>query len=694
MVSSLEALPNEILDSILEFLISHTLGRLRDCDHLDCMSLARLSQCSHFLNRRLEPLLYGTHDARNAALRDGCVTGNLPAIRKATSYGANPGVLRRYISNKAVLHVDQATGYREFSSLQLALKARQLEAFKLLLELGAGITPRDYSGVKGLDSQLKTFAERLAEVQSVAFLKAFVEARAETPYWQDGRKEECSQAKAVLSRLPFPEVVRWATPALLETLVDNGASLNQAFPSSFHDDPRKKRPMTPLGAACLRGDLEVFHLLVARGAQVNVDDSLRNEYSNGHTHIPIFVAAHYMAETGDPSMLDACVAGGADVNLPCHIHDPSLSPEAHFSRVPPYHVCTTPLLVYIKAIQLWDTATHLTPTEGVDHFIHALGANVVSPVATPFKRAYTNFNQELHDRNFEGIPSPVELLLVNCGIESLAIPEFFSTIRLLVQHNGTGPDLARILVRLDGQTDWSGDKPVVDVEGLWQQFLALLKPQWELLDQTAKDSLLRRVIVDKAGLRSRVGHPSVWIKCQAIGRTSISALVRAGADINCVASKNDPYPSRNTPLHQLVSSFVHTDCLVEDHLHDHPRGVYCPYTRDILESFGGFLAHLVNEGADPLAVDTSEHREDERTAIDTLLSPMRKGRIKHKGGTVEQGLMHFVAKLQGTRPATSYKGDRKNYDYDRWDAFKCIQWYGPNDCKVSNANVGYQNARW
>ncbi|KAK8119418.1 uncharacterized protein PG998_004044 [Apiospora kogelbergensis] len=618
MVSSLEALPNEILDSILEFLISHTLGRLRDCDHLDCMSLARLSQCSHFLNRRLEPLLYGTHDARNAALRDGCVTGNLPAIRKATSYGANPGVLRRYISNKAVLHVDQATGYREFSSLQLALKARQLEAFKLLLELGAGITPRDYSGVKGLDSQLKTFAERLAEVQSVAFLKAFVEARAETPYWQDGRKEECSQAKAVLSRLPFPEVVRWATPALLETLVDNGASLNQAFPSSFHDDPRKKRPMTPLGAACLRGDLEVFHLLVARGAQVNVDDSLRNEYSNGHTHIPIFVAAHYMAETGDP----------------------------------------------------------------------------ISPVATPFKRAYTNFNQELHDRNFEGIPSPVELLLVNCGIESLAIPEFFSTIRLLVQHNGTGPDLARILVRLDGQTDWSGDKPVVDVEGLWQQFLALLKPQWELLDQTAKDSLLRRVIVDKAGLRSRVGHPSVWIKCQAIGRTSISALVRAGADINCVASKNGPYPSRNTPLHQLVSSFVHTDCLVEDHLHDHPRGVYCPYTRDILESFGGFLAHLVNEGADPLAVDTSEHREDERTAIDTLLSPMRKGRIKHKGGTVEQGLMHFVAKLQGTRPATSYKGDRKNYDYDRWDAFKCIQWYGPNDCKVSNANVGYQNARW
>lgn len=508
MASPLEALPTEILDSILEYLINHRIGALRGYEHLDCMSLSRLSQCSHFLNNRLEPLLYGTIDARNAALRNGCMTGNLHAILKAASCGANPGVVRRYILNNAVVHAEQETSYREVSSLQVALKAEQLEAYNLLLDLGAGLTPHDYSNAKIMNSQLKAFAQRLAEPWNVAFLKAFVEARAETPYWKDNRRDNYSQAMAVVSRLPFAHVVRWASPTLLETLLDNGAPLNQEAPSSHWG---RKQPLTPLGAACLRGDVDVFNLLVARGAHVNIEDSLHSKYSTKYTHIPIFVAAQYMADKGNTNMLDACIGGGADVNRPCHIHLVP-SPEEYTQPELP-HVCTTPLLTYIESIESWNNACsgvakqHLTPSEGITHFIYALGAHVPSPVAPPVKRKFNNMDQELYDRTFAGIPSPVELLLTKWGIESLAMPEFYSVIKLLVEHGGTGPDLARILVRFDGQNEPSGGD-MVDLEGVWQQFLVLLVPQLEALDQISKNALLRRVMVDKAGMRHQVAHPS------------------------------------------------------------------------------------------------------------------------------------------------------------------------------------------
>jgi len=670
MTSLLEALPNEILDSILEYLINHDIGTLRRCDRLDCTSLSCLSQCSHFLNRRLEPLLYGTHAACSAALQNGCTTGNLHAIRKAVSCGANPSVIRRYLIKDAIVHDEQETDYREIHSLQVALKAGQLGAYKLLLDLGAGLTPHDYRDAKVMGSQLKAFAQRLAKPWNVAFLEAFVKARAETPYWKDDKSDNYSQAQAVIGSLPFPQVVGWASPALLETLLDNSASLYQTA-TSPHVDSEKKQPMTPLSAACLRGDVDVFNLLVARGAHVDIEDSLRNKYPTGHTHIPVFMAAHYMADKGNTNMVDACIAGGTDINRRCHIRVAPLPEE--YTRPELTHVCTTPLLTYLESIKSWDTISpgaakqHLTPSEGVAHFIHALGANIPSPVAPPIQRKYCNMDQELHDRTFAGIPSPVELLLGKWGIESLAIPEFFSVIKLLVEHGGTGPDLARILVRFEGQNEPS-DGDMVDVEGLWQQFLALLMPQLSSLDQIAKNALLRRVMVDKARMRHRVSHPSRWVKVRAVGRASISAVVRAGADINHVVDGSDTKPQ--TPLHQLISSFIHTDCLNEDYLHDHPEGYACPYTTDVIESFGDFLAFLVSEGADPLVEDTSKYCGDEKTAIDTLLSPMKEGRIENERGTVEKGLMQFVARLQGVSQAVDYTGDRKPYKESIWGLFR------------------------
>ncbi|OAL02789.1 hypothetical protein IQ06DRAFT_120165 [Phaeosphaeriaceae sp. SRC1lsM3a] len=699
--SPLEALPTEILDTILEYLIDHDIGTLRECEHLDCMSLSRLSQCSHFLNHRLEPLLYGTLDARNAALQNGCMTGNLLAIQKATSYGANPSIVQRYILNKAVCHAKQATGYRNVSSLQIALKAGQFEAYNLLLDLGAGLTPYDYSNPTIMNSQLKTFARKLTEPSNVAFLKAFVEARAETPYWKDNRRDNHSQALAVVGKIPFAHVVRWASPAILETLLDNGASLDQVAtlshvdmmkkkqpltPLSAADMMKKKQPLTPLSAACWRGDVEVFNLLVARGAHVDIEESLRNKYPADYTHIPIFMAARYMGEEGSTDMLDACIAGGADVNQLCHIHGIP-SPNVYTQSEPP-HVCTTPLLKYLESIKSWNTTSSgdfkqpLTPHKGIAHFLYVLGANVPSPVAPLVKRKFSNSDEELHDRTFAGVPSPVELLLAKWGIKSLAIPEFFSVLKLLVEHGGTGSDLGKMLVRFEGQNEPSGNS-IVDVEGLWQKFLALLLPRLESLDQVSKNALLRRVIVDKAAMRHRIAYPSRRFKIRAIGRASISTLLDAGADINdiVVACDTNPYPSTKTALHELISSFVHTEYLTQTFLHDHPQGHVCPYTTDVVESLSDFLEFLIKEGADPLIEDT-EKRCEERTAIDTLISPIKRGRIKYEHGAIENGLMKLVSRLQGASQIVIYTGDRKPYKEDCWTSWRS-SYLSSSHCELS-----------
>ncbi|KAH7093469.1 hypothetical protein FB567DRAFT_515398 [Paraphoma chrysanthemicola] len=686
--SPLEALSAEILDSILENLIGHDIGTLRECDHVDCTSLSRLSQCSRFLNHRLEHLLYGTLDARNAALRNGCLTGNLHAVQKAASCGANPSVVQRYTLNNTVVHAEQATGYREVASFQLALKAGQLEAYNLLLDLGAGFTPDDYSNIAILNSQLKTFARKLAEPSNAAFLKAFVEARAETPYWKDGRRDNHSQALAVVKKIPFPHVVGWASPAILEMLLDNGASLDQVATLSHVDMTEKEQPLTPLSAACLRGDVEVFNLLVARGAHVDIEDSLRSKYPAKYTHIPILMAARRMGAEGSTNMLDACIAAGADVNRPCHMHVVPREDE-HTQRETP-HVCTTPLLEYLGSIKSWKIASsgsgklHLTPYEGTTHFLYTLGANAPSPVVPLVKRVTSNPDRELRERTFGGFPSPIELLLAKWGIESLAIPEFFLVIKLLIEHGGSGPDLGRMLVRFEGQNETSGSN-MVDVEGLWQKFLALLLPQLESLDQDSKNALLRRVIVDKAAMRHRVAHPSRWVKVRAIGRASIRALINAGADINDSVVACETYPNHltKTALHRLISSFIHTDCLTEDFVHDHPQGHVCPYTTDVVESFGDFLDFLVKEGADPLIEDSSKYRGDERTAIDTLLSAIRGGRIKHERGTAENGLMNLVSRLQGASQIFDYTGDRKPYEEGSWWRRSRPSYNSLSDCELS-----------
>ncbi|KAH7041478.1 uncharacterized protein B0I36DRAFT_312911 [Microdochium trichocladiopsis] len=666
MTSPLESLPNEIFDLIITFLIGHDVTSLRPSSVPDCTPLARLSRCSRLLNSRVDHVLFGTIEARNSALRHGCVRGNLPAIRKAVLRGAHSVTVRRHRRTNNSVRAEPQAGHREASALQLALKARQFDAFELLLNLGLSIAPRDFRDTTILGEQVKTFARKLAEPRNVHFLEAFVNARRNTPYWHKDTKEKCSQAEAVLSRMPFADVVRWASPTLLEKLLDNGAQVNEAVVSRNVVEGQRL-PITALGAACLRGDMDVFKLLVARGAQIGISNSLRRQYPKTHSHIPIFMAARHMGETGRTDVLDACVKGGEDIDRPCHIRRAPLPDE----YLPPgfLHVCTTPLLTYLDAISSWEARPAstspglpgLTPTEGVAHFIKTLGAAMPSPVAPPFKYSLCIWRQDLHDRTYAGVPSAVEFLLVKWGTEALAQPRFFTTIKLLVENDGTGPDLGKLMVRLDGQNN-SSTTDFINKEGLWDKFLAVLTPRVSAMDQTTKNILLRRVIVDKGALRHTVYSPSRWVKVRAIGQASIRALVAAGADINDQESvkRLGNHVAGYTPLNRVVSDFVHTDSLVGEYLHDHPRDhrSACPYTADVVEAFGGYLAFLVSLGADPKSEEERWLYDDESSAVEMLIAQIRKSRSRHVGGLVEQSLLKIAAKMQGLEEIPEYTGER------------------------------------
>ncbi|KAJ1336166.1 ankyrin repeat domain-containing protein 50 [Microdochium nivale] len=747
MASPLESLPNEVLDLIIANLIGHNVGSLRPSSHVKHDSLAKLSQCSRLLNLRLEYVLYCTTEARSRALRYGSSRGNVDAIRKVflpsshTVATQRPDAISR--PSEDLDGIEAEMEHDTVSALQLALKASHFEAFCLLLEFGVSVTlqnPHHGDHVTSMKEHVKTFAKRLAEPRNVHFLEAFIDARASTRICHDGSAdghECCSETEAVLVQLPLPDVVLWASPTLLNKLLDNGALLNGTIISNKAPQG-PELPINPLGASILRGDMEIFELLVRRGAHLDMsDDAMRSKFPRECTHIPVFLAAWHMGITGRTEMLDACVkVGGADINRPCHMRRwVPLVGEITEQEAP--HICTTPLLVYLNAVSNWDVRSEpppspphggrqkqrrLTPSEGVSHFLDALGAIAASPVTPPVRYHWymlRNRSMMTHYRTYGmAVPFPIEGLLDRWGVDALARPEFFATVRVLVEHGGAAdPDgLVRLLARVDGRNKTYENKNTtnpsasVDKEALWDNFLQLLAPHLSAMSQTNKNALLRRVIIDKGGLRRRpIAYPPRHARVENLGRASIRALVSVGANINAHGrpDSGDSPPTTHTahrdaadrrvcpattPLHQVILDLVRTTEFARSYLHDHPPGHDCPYTMGAAAAFGDYLAFLVSLGADPeleakpvipqSSRDEPEYswyvstwarilQGEEKSALGALLVQTRGGRSQHSGGTLEQGVGRMISAMLQSRISDSDGCDGVvAAPAERWDRYR------------------------
>lgn len=271
MASSLELLPTEILDIILEPFTNRINGC--KCGKISWVTLAYLSRSSRLLNHRIEPVLYNAPHAKDLAFRLACSSGNCQTISKAVAYAGKPGAVRlccEYFRNAGYSY----TSYRENSSLGLAVVGKQLEVFRLLLSLGASITRQDFRKKSTTDTQTKMFVDLLRRRENVAFLEAFIDARATVPYWDDDREDNYSQAEFFVSQLNFSDFVLSESITLLEKMAANGARLNEASPITDSSDPQHIQYLTPLSAACLRGDADIFNMLVTKGAREDLNVSL------------------------------------------------------------------------------------------------------------------------------------------------------------------------------------------------------------------------------------------------------------------------------------------------------------------------------------------------------------------------------------------------------------------------------------
>lgn len=662
MASHLEALPTELLDAILICMSPEEANLdLKDLTNPSCSNdfpfqpLANLNQTSRTLHLHCEPFLYGSVLARDVAMDRALCTGNVETIRKAMEYGASP-----HTTGQKIL-----VWNRQVSTLKLALRSGQLDAARFLMDQGARLND-------AVESHPKSMRRLLLKPWNEEFLRAYLLEKTSTS------SEVLEQKPGQLWNTLVP-IIPLVPADLLAVLLDRGAGPNQIFRAS------NKQNLSPLSAAVVARRPSHFKTLLSRGASINGRNLALKQRDNNPMHIPVIAAAAHMNDKAGLAMMQMCLDHGANINRPCHTDGcppPKPVPRAWDELqddLPHWHACTTALLTYLDSIDSWPgdsapprdiQASSLPggPLEAVAYLLDK-GADAVSPPLRPiFQQPEleqleswdphgANWREELKERTWKGAPSAIELLLDRWGLETLAVPDFFAVLRLLIQHGAArpGPVMGRILVKYEG----NGAETVSN----WKRLLDLLITDIKQ-SNISLDLLLRRVIGDKSGLLNDLHHRQ-WLGKGEVGRATIDALLAAGADINAHherPSKNEAInPWAYTSLIEVCSLFVHTDQVYSD-LHDHTDGHPCAHSLEMEGIYREWLAFLVSRGADPDLRDPEFPRDcvTGLSAIDILEHPMRSG-MAGKGGSMEKHMMRLVAAVRGTSEELEYEGERKPY---------------------------------
>lgn len=386
------------------------------------------------------------------------------------------------------------------------------------------------------------------------------------------------------------------------------------------------------------------------------------------THIPIFMAVQNMVMTGDTAMVRRCVAAGTDMNKSAQSYSGSMMdsgpPKWRLDCLEDLHRYTTPLVMLLSSVRKWDTDDR----QMMDVVLRDLGVPAIdSPgreIIKPSRHAWVS-NPEPHFdlllRTYGGIPSPLEALFLleygGVGLQNLRNPEFLAVLRLVDEVGGVNcRNLGRLLVRADTRD--------LNVVQPWQKLLSgFIAPVVSRLDQARKDELLRRVVVDRAGLAHRRERDLRDMTCSYSKRlpmrigilplASIRMLLHAGANINDKESfydksngvNCDGSTERRTPLQDVVFEIVRSgcvkgaDCKKACHVYYLEKG-RCRYTANVLKELVDFLEFLVADcGADPTV---------EAEAIDTLQAPLTgsQGDSKSTGKMLEGVAMALARALR------------------------------------------------
>lgn len=461
MSSTIESLAPELSDGLASY--------------LSLSELSRLMRTSRGLHRRLEPLLYVSQAARNEALRWACTRGQLSAIgRVISTYGASPSTVR----------LTETDGPSPATlTLHLAVRKGHLDAFRLLLELGARVDNRDAT-----TTQLESLLRRLFSPPKPDFVRAFFEAGCGSQL-----------PSRLLDRTLVMLINKGASLDLVLLALDSGASPNRI-------QSRGGLRQCPMSACIFQTSKPLFDLLLKRGASIHGGEI---EYPRRiPVHIPIYAAAYVMLKHGT-AMMQACLDNGADIN------HRALMPRFHYRMH--YHY-GTPLLGYLDSIKTWPVDADCDPVHNLEYLFEKGAIADELP------------NVTLPDSNKEPIYhieplSSLEVLLdsMHGKFELLTDPQFLAVAKLLIQHDAAKGRVGLLLGKYDPPRCSESAK-----RG-WRSFITLL------LDAPDRNEHVSTLLSNYIDARGRSLEPLGDLTVE-----TITVLVERGADIN--ASGTDGHP--------------------------------------------------------------------------------------------------------------------------------------------------------
>ena len=465
---------------------------------LDIPDLVSLSACSKGLGKFVEPILYGSEENRNKAIRWACVHGNLKVIRQAVANGNSPSYVKS-------LHQEDTDGKMSVLvttlTLFLAAKNKQPDVFLLFLRLGARV---DELRVVGTRSQVKKIMRWLSSQPEL--LKAFLEKRRDIQV----KAMHCPDVAWPL----IPAITSGASPALVRLLVDRGASPNQVL--------YRKKPsiQSPLSAAISRRSEELFDLLIEKGANIHGRDV--HPPINIPTQIPVFAAAKAMAESDEGwQMMRLCLRHGAKTDQ----YAGAVNKEQKL-------YWTTPLLVYLDSVT-WDADW---PHQKVlDELAYLFEAPSTSPPPEGCSRHLSSHHP------WDNSPYPIEFLIDKWRMEMLVDKKYLSIIERLAQHT----NVAGLILRLISKYAFSLDPTRTPSAAGWCRLLEVLLPR---LNVDINDFLFQVIVIQgkttqHAGLSAGLGD---------LYHATIDILLAHGADINTRSTSQG-----TTALHTLSEYYSH-----------------------------------------------------------------------------------------------------------------------------------------
>ena len=402
MTTSFDLLPTELLDDIVQ--------------DLPIEDLASLWKNSH----RFHHYLFGSPSLVDSTFLWACKNGDVELIRGAVTQGADPsfakapkqehasgqyeylrdvGWMQNWLRRRDAL--DAETGPFKVSTLGIVSRKGHLEAFKVLLDLGAALDDLPWS-------QHKVLVRNLQKVRG-------------WPTWMHlmdsglSSKLKCDQS-GKLTLVAF--IQRGAPVALIRKMLDSGADPNRIVRSGLID------LASPLSAAVVVQSTEIFDLLIERGADAHglrdlgkiSEDWLRVRRGK---NIPILAAANVMAKTGRTKFVDRCLQAGVNINFSF----PSILSSTEF-------YLTQPLTTYLAGIRGWPVDTRLSPRSGIDYFLGVGSGTNAAGISSDI------WPQSKHSRKFEcQWMSGAKLLVWKWGLRKLDEPQFFDTIHQLVERD-------------------------------------------------------------------------------------------------------------------------------------------------------------------------------------------------------------------------------------------------------------------